>query len=187
MARKDHSIVAFISQFAKGGARTNRFRVELTFPTMMNVDGTLGNFVSMACKAAALPESNVGQIMNVDYQGRKVKMPGDREYPDWTCTFYEDDEHRIRDTLTIWSDIMNGHMSNVSSGSGDVIDFFGSAKVIQLNNRDGNDEDGRSVIIQSIFPTLIGEIAYDWSDTNTVVTFPCTFAINWIEIEGVTT
>lgn len=175
----------FLAKWTKGGARNNRFMVEISFPPALNVDGNLGEWVQYACFATALPESTQGIISNADFQGRNIKMPGDKTFGDWTCSFYNDEDHSIRNLMMRWSELMLGHKSNVSAGLETQSDYFGAAKIYQETNR-GEGAVGNTVEVEAFFPTSISEIPLSWSDNNTIQTFTVTFAMNWFGIAGVT-
>ena len=75
------NIDKFKEALSQGGVRKNLFRVQ----------GNIGNTslptkVGFLCKAASLPASTIAPI-EVPYRGRKLKLPGDREYAEWSLTF----------------------------------------------------------------------------------------------------
>ena len=180
-----HSPQKFLSKWINGGARNNRFMVEISFPPALNVDGNLGEWVQYACHATSLPESTQGVISNADFYGRNIKLPGDKTFGDWTCSFYNDEDHQIRNLMLRWSELMLGHKTNVSAGLPTQSDYFGAAKIYQENNRGGGSI-GNIVEVEAFFPTNIAAIPLSWADNNTIQSFEVTFAMNWFGIEGVT-
>ena len=99
----------FKNALAKGGVRPFLFRVQ----------GNIGNSslpteVGYLCKAAQLPASTIGAI-EVPYRGRKLKLPGEREYAEWTLTFLSDGDFKLRNAFERWMDDINQTVSNVST------------------------------------------------------------------------
>jgi len=143
-------------------ARPNRFRV--------SVDGV--SDLQFLGKGAQLPGSTIG-VMDVPYQGRVIKMPGDRIFNDWTVTIYNDVKMEARQDLETWMELLNGNESNIGST------VKREAQVEQLG-RDG------SVIatfkLHGVIPLDISavELAFDSNDTPSE--FTATFAYDWHEM-----
>ena len=99
----------FKNALAKGGVRQNLFRVQ----------GNIGNTtlpekVGFLCKGAQLPSSTITPI-EVPYRGRKLKLPGDREYAEWSLTFMSDGDFQLRNAFEKWMDDLNQTVNNVST------------------------------------------------------------------------
>ena len=99
----------FKNALAKGGVRNNLFRVQ----------GNIGNTslptkVGFLCKAASLPASSITPI-EVPYRGRKLKLPGDREYAEWSLTFMSDGDFELRNAFEKWMDDLNKTVDNVAT------------------------------------------------------------------------
>lgn len=128
------SIDNFKGQFSEM-ARANRFRV-----TGFGV----GSKLEYMAKGAQLPGSTMG-AMDVPYQGRIVKMAGDRIFNDFTMTIYNDDSMSLLRDFNDWMNEMNGEESNVGS----------------TTKRDGNIQQlGRDGGVIATF-NLIGAIVID--------------------------
>jgi hypothetical protein len=92
MANEFFNINTF-RQKLNGGSKANLFRIEIEPDTLIdNVD--LSN-LSILCKSGAIPAFTLG-IIEVPFRGRRIKIPGDRTYADWTATFVNDDSQNIR-------------------------------------------------------------------------------------------
>ena len=98
------SIDTFKGQFSEM-ARSNRFRV-----TGFGVDSGL----EYMAKGAQLPGSTIG-VMDVPYQGRVIKMSGDRTFNDFTMTIYNDDSMTLLKDFNAWVNLLNGEETNVGS------------------------------------------------------------------------
>ena len=81
------NIADFQSALAEQGARPNLFNMTLTVPTITGVVNT--NFTTL-CKTAQIPGSTIG-VVEVQYFGRPVKMPGNRTFDNLTTTIINDE------------------------------------------------------------------------------------------------
>ena len=146
----------------------------------MNVDTFKGSFASLArptlyrvsgfgmpenlefmCKAAQLPSTTLGMI-EIPYQGRKIKIAGDRTYEDWTITVFNNVDWVLKDAFEDWVKSINDPVENI--GSGAHADYKRDGKVDQL---DMNGDVIASYNIIGSFPTNIAavELAFDTNDT----------------------
>ena len=86
-----NNIANFAGQFLKGGVRPHLFEVAGSFP------GTgADEKIPFLVKAAQMPASTVG-LIEVPWRGRKIKVPGDRTFAEWTITVLADGEYKLRD------------------------------------------------------------------------------------------
>ena len=103
------NISIFKNELASGGARKNLFRVDGIFPGE-SVAAAAGinpsNKIRFLVKAASLPETKLGTV-KVPFQGRMLKLAGDRDFPAWSVTVYNDNDFSLRNAFERWSDIMN--------------------------------------------------------------------------------
>ena len=82
----ERNIQEFRSRMTGGGARSNLFEVEITFPSEIGISvGDLSDKVPFLVKAAEIPASNLGNIP-VPYRGRVLPIAGDRTFDPWTVT-----------------------------------------------------------------------------------------------------
>ena len=98
------SIDSFKGQFREM-ARSNRFRV-----TGFGV----GKNLEFMAKGSQLPGSTIG-VMDVPYQGRVIKMGGDRTFNDFTMTIYNDDTMSLLKEFNAWINLLNGEESNLGT------------------------------------------------------------------------
>lgn len=96
----------FKNALSKGGVRGNLFRVQ----------GNIGNTslptkVGYLCKAASLPTTTIAAV-EIPYRGRKLKIPGDREYAEWSLTFLSDGDFELRNAFEKWMDDLNQTVAN---------------------------------------------------------------------------
>ena len=154
-----HSITSFISNFS-GGSRANRF----------TVSGKVLNNATYHIRAATFPSSTLG-VINVNYRGRTVPYPGERVYAPWVITILDDSDkaNALFEAFHIWSNTINNHSSNLST-SWPFTD--NSLTVSQLATN--SETITRSCKLQNAWPQSIGEITYDMSSDNTLLTFAVT-------------
>lgn len=103
------SINEFMGNFRGGGARPNRFRVQITWPALVGTPDVRDEIV---VEAAQLPSSTVG-VIKAPYKGRTVDLPGDRTFEPWTCTITQDTSFSHRNALERWQELLNGYETNV--------------------------------------------------------------------------
>ena len=154
-----------------GGARPTLFQVDLSFPFSTPV----GTRVSFLARAAQIPPAPLDTIP-VPYFGRKIQLAGDRDFPPWTVTVYNDDDWGLRTALEKWSNLMNYLISNVMDPSMYPTNYKQTAFVTQFT-KEGTDLARYEFV--GIFPTNVDAIQLDWDQTNTIEQFDVTFAYDW--------
>jgi len=155
------------SSFSSGTwARGNLFEVNIP---------TLDKNFRFRCKATSIPAATVG-VIELGYQNRKIKIAGDRTYDEWTVTVYNDDVHASREDFIEWQNQVVGVLDEISGQTPDV--YKNNALVTQFD-RNGNKTSEYD--IKQIWPTSVGEIAYDWDSNDELMTFEVTFAIDYVE------
>ena len=144
------------------GARPNLFKVEI---------GELGANLAFLCKATELPGSNIGEI-EVPYQGRSLKVAGNRTFDNWEITVINDVNFDIHNRLIAWMDSINAHEGN--TGGGDLASYMRDGAVIQLG-RDG--QEIKRYDFKDIWPSVVAPLPLDWASNDELEEFQCTFTI----------
>ena len=156
-----NSVSGFLSK-VKQGVRPNMFRVDIAFPGDESDKQELASFM---CKSAALPASNVG-VIEVPFRGRTVKIAGDRTFDNWSATFINDEDMKIRAYFEDWMRTINSHESNVN----DIIDpqQYGKHLFVHQMEKTDNPEGKilRTYKLWYAFPTSASaiDLAYDSND-----------------------
>ena len=111
--------------------------------TLFQVEGQIGPFsdekIPFLVKAAQLPASTIG-LIEVPYRGRKIKVPGDRTFAEWTITVLADGDFDLRNKFEAWSNRIQTHRSNISPDATPLTntsDIFQDWQIFQLD-RAGN-------------------------------------------------
>ena len=71
--------------------------------------------MSVLCKAASLPASNIAPI-EVPFRGRIFKVAGDRTFDTWTLTVINDTDFAIRNSFESWMQVI----AQMADASGDT-------------------------------------------------------------------
>ena len=157
------AITDFANQYTGDYARPNLFEVEI---------GELSN-AKMLIKTATLPASTVGAI-EVPYQNRKLKLPGDRTFADWSVTIMNDETYALRKLLLSWQKDITGFTSFSSAVAANSTH---KELVVRPYNRDGTASSG--IIKLYGWPSDIGTIDLSWDTADAVQEYTVTFSISW--------
>ena len=172
---------SFRSALQYDGARPNLFQAEMTWPTFMAGDlaGESEKFTYM-CRAASIPEQTVAEIP-VAYQGRQIKVAGNRTFANWIVTIINDEDFSLRDKFERWNNYLNDHLTNERDYFAVNSNEYGAdARIVHLG-KDGYPI--RSYRFIGLWPTLVSDIALAWDSNDTLETFDVTFAYQWWEPE----
>ena len=152
----------FGQQFSGDYARPNLFECEIA-----GIDSKLW------IKTASLPATTVG-VVEVPYQNRKMKVPGDRTFADWTATIINDEAYVVREALLGWQRSIQSFTDFFS------IDDVSKAHreiTVQPINRGGENSD-HSVRIYG-WPSEVGAIDLSWETVDAVQEYTVTFSVSW--------
>jgi len=180
------NIQEFRSRMTGGGARSNLFEVEITFPDGIGIsESSVSDKVPFLVKAAEIPASNLGNIP-VPYRGRVLPIAGDRTFDPWTVTVINDTDFLIRDAMERWSNSINDIQT--AQGTINPEDYQTSARVFQ-KSREGigpgdTEEDLRIYKFEGIYPNVVSSIPLDFGATDQIEEFQVTFNYLFWETEA---
>ena len=182
------SIVDFRSRLKGGGARSNLFEVQMSFPDFAKPVSEALNDIPFLVKAAEIPASNIGNIP-VPFRGRILPIAGDRTFDPWTITVINDTNFQIRDAMERWSDFINDIQT--AQGSVDPESYQKNAFVKQLS-RAGSSAGQKVEILREykftgIYPSVVSSIPLDYGATDQIEEFQVTFNYLFWEVVGGTT
>ena len=186
ITHRDRTIVDFRSRMKGGGARSNLFEVNITYPDDIGVktgdDGATadGEFL---IKAAEIPASNIGNIP-VPFRGRVLPVAGDRTFDPWTVTIINDTNFVIRDAMERWSNSINDIQTAQGTINPEV--YQKSATVKQLS-RGGKSENSKIEVLRQynfvgIYPNVVSSIPLDYGASDSIEEFQVTFNYLFYEI-----
>ena len=186
ITHRDRTIVDFRSKMRGGGARSNLFEVNITYPS--GIGEQTGNDGATAkgeflIKSAEIPASNVGNIP-VPFRGRVLPIAGDRTFDPWTVTIINDTDFVIRDAMERWSNSINDIQT--AQGTINPEDYQTNATVKQLS-RAGKDEGSDILTLREynfvgIYPNVVSSIPLDYGATDQIEEFQVTFNYLFYEI-----
>lgn len=172
-------LTAFRASLVNGGIRPNQFEVELHFPALIGGNGLTSLQALFHCQAASLPASTFAPVP-VFYQGRAIKVAGEREFAPWTVRIINEN-FAIRDTLSRWSNVINSYSQN--SGVIQPALYQTDMTVRQL---DRNGLVLKEIYIRDAMPISVGEIGLAWDANNQIEVFDVTFEYNYFDETNVT-
>lgn len=158
------------------GARANKYKVYFSFPNAVApIAGVTTEILSLIChNCDGFPERSVGSS-DIFVQGRKVTIPKQGENGGtWSATFYNDEEHKFRNSFLAWERAIDHVPTNVSTGN--VNDVMTSLKVAQLDS--ANNE---TVVytFYNVFVSSVGSIGFDGTSAADPETFQVTFTYSY--------
>lgn len=169
------NIDQFKDNFKDGGARPNLFKVDFT--------GAPGNIdawtkMTFTCRASSIPASTLG-VIEVPYQGRKIKVAGDRTYAEWPVTILNDEQFLVRRALEEWSHRINHFEENVRDiGLYNLDEYKVDCYVDQL--------DKSGAVIASykfvgVYPSEVSAIDVAWDTNDTIEEYNATLQYDYWE------
>ena len=171
------------------GARANLFEIKLLFPTPTNVSGNAatdwqgpteaeiaGLPINILVKAAQVPAFTIGTI-EVPYKaGRRIKLPGDRIFADWTITIINDEKHVARRAFTAWINLIS--RGNYDAANKSIAKkYYTDLTVSQLK---GNNLDQRMYKLFGAFPTDVSAVDLSMDSTDTLSEFTVNFQYQYL-------
>ena len=162
----------------KGGSKANLFRMEIipefTVPGFSAEDSKRANIL---CKSGAIPAFTLG-IIEVPFRGRRIKIPGDRTYADWTATFVNDDNQKTRKYFDAW---MNTIVD--VDGENALRTGVGSYRCrISINQLRPDGNISRTYDLYDAFPTDVSAIDLSYDTTDAVQEFTVTFQYHYLDV-----
>ena len=162
------SITAFRSALA-GGARPNLFRFSFgALPSGVSLAGS-----EVLIKAGAIPGYTLG-VIEVPFRSRRIKVPGDRTFAEWTVTVINNESQSIRKGFEDWmSYIASNDFSSANlrrAGAG--IDYTTQITVEQLKD---DNSTSKTTKLYHAFPTDVSTIDLSYDTTDAVEEFTVTF------------
>ena len=165
------TISDFKAQMRQGGARSNQFTVELTFPVFAG-QGNASRAASFLCNATSLPAVSIENIQ-LQYRGRPVNFAGERSFQPWSITIINDGDFLIRNAFERWSNAIANF--NATNGLVNPADYQVDMRVIQL---DRNGSRLKTYKFFDAYPTEVGQIGLSYDNPN-IQTFDVTFMYNY--------
>lgn len=162
----------------EGGARSSHFEVLLTVPTpVLTSETNIQSRARFLIKAAELPPMQIDPV-EIPYFGRRIKVHGDRVYPDWTITILNDQDFALKFLFEKWSNKINTIISNRLDVDVAPLSYKTDLEIVQYKSTGVIAAQYKMV---GAFPTMIDPIPVDWDATNNIEQFNVTFSYDWWE------
>ena len=170
------------------GARANLFEVSLAFPIAITGNAAdawggpdqttiTATNVNILVKAAQVPAFTIGTI-EVPYKaGRRIKIPGDRTFADWSVTVINDEQHVARRAFTAWIDMISkGNYNSPTKSS--VKNYYTDLTVTQFK---GSGNAVRVYKLLDAFPTDVSGVDLSMDSTDTLSEFTVNFQYQYLK------
>ena len=169
------------------GARANLFEIEIGFPDAIasTITATAAkDKTKILCKAAAVPGFTVGTI-EVPYRaGRRIKIPGDRTFADWTVTIINDEDHSLRQAFNAWINLISKGNYNSATKSSAISEYY---QDITCNHLKADNTISRKYQLNDAFPTDVSAIDLSFDSTDTLSEFTVNFQYHYLKAGNSTT
>jgi len=162
-----------------GGSKANLFQI-LIEPEDA-ITGVDLSDTSILCKSGAIPAFTLG-IIEVPFRGRRIKIPGDRTYADWTATFVNDDSQNIRKSFDNWMKYIVDPDGENSLTKRAATDSYRCKITVQQLRPDGTI--ARVYELYDAFPTDVSAIDLSYDTTDAVQEFTVTFQYHYLDVGG---
>lgn len=160
-----------------GGSKANLFRMDIDLNDAPIAGVDLNDF-SVLCKSGAIPAFTLG-VIEVPFRGRRIKIPGDRTYGDWTATFVNDGNQNIRKTFDNWlNSIVN--VNGEEALRSDSEDTYRSTITVNQLKADGTI--ARIYKLYDAFPTDVSAIDLSYDTTDAIQEFTVTFQYHYLDV-----
>ena len=177
MADTDFFNISRFRAALAAGAKPNLFKVDLRLPTGVEDTGNaIATNFTVLCKSAAIPAMTVG-VIEVPYRGRRIKLPGDRTYGDWTVTIVNDNKQLMRKAFDRWLKYINNPNATEDIRTTQNIDYKVSIDIAHLKI---NGKASRRYKLIDAFPTDVSAIDLSYDTTDAIQEFSVTFMYNHV-------
>jgi hypothetical protein len=167
------------------GARANLFEINIPFPALINssdlpTDAT--GLTKVLCKAAAVPGFTVGTIEVPFRAGRRIKIPGDRTFADWTVTIINDENQVLRRAFNAWVNLISkGNYDSQTKST--VQDYYKDITCVHLK---GDNTISRQYKLNDAFVTDVSAIDLSFDSTDTLSEFTVNFQYHYLQAGNAT-
>ena len=178
-------------------ARTNRFEVLVSLPTMLAPynNSETHRLLQLRCDSASVPGVSLTteDVKRYGY-GLTEKIPTGAQMGDFACSFVGDAEglvyklfYRWTNGIVKWDEKPNA-AGKISYNKLRPYEFEykeNYASTIQILTYDENEDKLLSYTLYDAFPIGIGEIQYNWGDNDNLVRIPVNFAYSYFKVDTI--
>lgn len=174
-----------VSEFAAaglplGGARSSLFSVIVDTPSGVP---NVGARISFTGRASQIPESTM-TVLEPAYFGRRIKIPGTRNFANWNVTVMNDEDFQVRHAMEVWSNAINRHQANLREPQLQTTASLRTTATVTQYNKIGVPI--RTYEFVNLWPVTISTIDMNW-EADSIEEFSVEFAYDYWRIAAPTT
>lgn len=178
MAKDQFTLEQFISKIKEFSfSKPYSFSVEIAKNSLST---TFSETLSLYCKAATIP-THTNTITNIPHKGRMMKVPGERTYPEWTCTFISDEIHIIRKYFEQWSEDINS-AAKAFRREYSIFEQGKFTKPITINQLGSDNTIVAKYNLMYAWPTIISQMELNAESISNTQDLTITFAYQYYTI-----
>lgn len=167
-----------LNYLLQDGARSTKFGITgITDPFGLNKD------IYTIVKTAQFP-GKFHDVIDFKYKGRNIPIKGQTRYDNtWTCTFYLEETHKLRDYFSMWIESLDQQHNMHKDLPDEVIaaqeknsrDYTTTITIAQYNFDDDTQETA-TYQLYNAFPKSVNAIDVDYSAVGNVLEYTVEFA-----------
>jgi hypothetical protein len=179
------NITNFKNNFS-GGTRANRFLVSGKIGIASNTNETTPPIPFHIRSTFIPPITNI--TLELHGYGRKLHIPGDRQYAPWQISVYDDINGSFGTASNLWKEFgnwhndINKHTDNTTSVSSP---FTAYKQTWQIEHLDLNGETIKTFIMKGCWPKTVSAIDHNMTNRNFLNTFSVVMLYDEIDLVGV--
>ena len=172
------SIYQFSSAL-NASARPNQFRVHINFPAGLVSNGSSAKSAgSFLAHQTSIPGYRTNDV-EVFYRGRQYHEAGEKTYEQWSCTFYNSGDFKVRTALEQWVNAINDPEVVAGVTRPDTY-----KSVIMVEQLDRNDQTLRVYKLVGAYPVDVGSIDLSFQEGSSLETFQASFQYDYFVVGG---
>jgi len=167
-------VQAFIDKMVAEAGETlrgNRFKMKILFPAILAVPDAISRS-EFNCLATEAPGATIGTLEKPIYGGHKLKVPGNKVIPDWSCQLRLDGDLVTYRAIIKWIEYADSIATGLRAPD---ISVFGGAEIKLYS---GSDEVKQTWLLKYIFPTDPGPLSFSKEDADAEITQDISWTIN---------
>jgi len=165
-------IATTLATVKQGIARTNLFSIGIQGGGAGNISRDL----EFRGKGTQLPSSDLG-VIEIPYRGRKLKVPGQRTFAEWTVTIMETEGMEVRAAIEQWiNKIDNAETGQRGDGS-----LLSDITVKMLTTKGGT---SLTYTLYGAFPTSMASVDLSFDEQTAPLEYQVTFNYSYHTVNG---
>jgi len=163
-------------------ARPNNFYITMTAPSGVLLPQLAGNAVKSLCKATTIPSYTMGVIEIPHIGGRRMKVPGDRTFTEWSATFIGEESMALHANFEAWTQAIKSSDYGLADLAS-TTNYYGTIDIYHLNN------EGKEIAqytLKDAFPTELAQVDMSYDNTDAILEYTVTFQYSYLQDSDLT-